>query len=85
MKCGQQLYCNDRFVERVVGEVAHHLNFYLFIYLLELNVRQHILALGYVDVAGRQNYWCRWLRMAGEIQYQPSLFGHLPTIATTDI
>jgi hypothetical protein len=57
---------------------------YLFIYLLEFNVRQHILALGYMDVAGRQNYWRMWLRMAGETQCEPSLVGHLPTISTRD-
>jgi hypothetical protein len=44
------------------------------------NVRQHILALGYIGVAGKQNYWHRRLRIAREIQCELSLFGHLPTL-----
>jgi hypothetical protein len=29
-----------------------------------------------MDVAGWQNYWHMWPKMAGEIQCEPSLFGH---------
>jgi hypothetical protein len=44
------------------------------VYLFELNFHRK-LAL-YID---RWNYWRRWLRMAGKIQCELSLFGHLFT------
>ena len=48
----------------------------------EFNVRQHNN--GYIDAAARQNYWLRWLRMAGETQCETSLVGHLPIISAGD-
>ena len=39
---------------------------------------------GYTDVAARQNYWLRWLRMADVIQCASSLVGHFPIISTGD-